>query len=436
MRWGIALLVLIAACGSDTPGMRLEILAGDTTAARIELYIATRACNGCSGNLSPKGVTGKLAGNVWLLDGNAMTGTPNTAATLEGGSYTYNLQAPDTGKDVQVAYIVVVGYDAAGKAVGFAELKNMMIYAGSAEWYRVTLGPVTEQASSDNTAPAGDRIHVWRRSDTALAACVGVEHADASGVQRIWLVPEDDTDCDAIDLECDEYAHAAMGTAHIDDASCITDQTKIANAATSTCLLGGPACIDGRGNDLTCGPVFPHYCLPDAVCAIPGCRTDFGNCVRDGVNVPRIKCDIPSNSQTGGRCNGGDPSAVTGFVRLHQLVAKPGMPNVPATSCTSLQFVEPKFADPSPSPTIIGNGVVLTHGPLMPPCEFSLTFATGAVVQMNLPIFSVVDLGLANGNHMLLPIEIKFTPGTCSQVAAFCGVTIGDGDGVTHCAQE
>ena len=426
MRWGIALLVLIAACGSDTPGMRLEILAGDTSAVRIELYIATRACNGCDGKLSPKGVTERLAGDVWLLDGSATTGTPSTSAALDGGRYIYNLQTPASGKDVDAAYIVVVGYDGAGKAVAFAELKSMKIRHDAAEWYRVTLGPVADQPSSDDSKPAGDRIYVWRRPDAAAAACVGVEHADASGVERIWLVPEDDTDCDAIDVECDEYAYAAMGTAHIDDADCISDLTKLANTTASTCLLGGPACIDGRGTDLVCGPVFPHYCLPDAVCAIPGCRTDFAACVRDGAFVPRIKCDVPYNAQTGARC-AGSPSAVTTTVSLAELVAN--------TTCTSLQFVEPRFADPSPSPTIIGNGTVFTRGPLSPPCSFPLTFATGTVNQTAVPIFSVADVGLANGNHMLLPIQIKLTPTDCNQVMAFCDVTILDTDGVTHCAQ-
>src|SRR3954470_9400246 len=176
--------------------MRLEIVAGKTGAVKAEVYLATRACSGCNNAIAPKGLDHKLGGDVWLLDGDLMTGTPSTVAKLDGGSYVYNLRTPDPAQDIDVAFIVVVGYDAGGKAVAVGKLSDITIHHASTEWYRLHLGPVTEQLSSDAAAPAGDRIYVWHRTEATAAACVGLESASGTEVKRLWLVPEDDPDCD------------------------------------------------------------------------------------------------------------------------------------------------------------------------------------------------------------------------------------------------
>ena len=130
---------------------------------------------------------------------------------------------------------------------------------------------------------AGNPFYPRQRPIPELAACVGYEQASDSGVKRRWFVPEDDTDCDQVTAgECDEFTYLASGKAHIADASCVTAQFSVPGTNTGkSCLVGGPACIDGAGATDGCSPVGPSYCLPDAICARAGCAQDLGACLRD-----------------------------------------------------------------------------------------------------------------------------------------------------------
>ena len=442
MRAALVLVVVAAAACGDDPGLRLEILAGKTGAVKIELYLGTRPCEGCDGRLAPAGVKEKLAGQVWYLDGSAAAGTPNSAASLEGGRYVYDLRAPDPEKDARIAHVIVVGYDAQGRVVGSAALADIPIYHAATEWYRVTLGTATGAPSSDAISPKGDRVYVWRRANPELAACVGYEQASDAGVERLWLVPEDDTDCDQLPgAECDAYAHMASGTVEIKDASCVTENFAVPGANLPSCLLGGPACIDGAGTTTTCGPVGPSHCLPDAICKRVGCAQNVELCLRDGQTnpVPRIKCNIPFNQQAGGIACAGEPQHHD-TIDLRSLLAAPNSPGTALTTCKTILFAEPKLGMPNVQNKIAAGNIEIKPDPLAPPCTWGMTWVSGGVSSIGggvAPIIRMTVVGLENGNTMLIPIEIAFHASSCAPTDVMtCDVLVPPTDGVTRCAQE
>ncbi len=441
MRAALALTLLLAACGSDDPGLRLQIKAGDTSAVTIELYLGTRPCNGCDGRLAPKGVTAKLDGEVWYLDGNAVAGTPNTAAVLDGGSYTYDLRAEDPTKDGILAHVLVVGYDGQKKIVGVAELADVPVYHAATEWRRVTLGPAAEATSSDRTTPTGERVYVWRRTDPNLAACVGYERASDSGVKRYWFVPEDDTDCDQVaTAECDKYAYKASGKAELDSANCVTAQFPVPGTTGKACLLGGPACIDGVDGAAACGPVGPSYCLPDAICSNANCAQNLGTCLRDGqtMPVPRIKCDVPFNTQATGMPCPTTPSRHA-EIDLGPLLASPNNPGSTLTTCKSILFADTMLGQVNVMNKIVAGTVELKPDPIGPPCGFGMFWAAGNAgsVLANMSIIRMMIVELENANRMLIPIEVAFHPSQCLTADLMtCNVTVSPSDSITHCAQQ
>jgi hypothetical protein len=424
-------LIALAACGGDEPGMRLEILAGKTGAVSIELYLGTRPCEGCDGKIAPKNVGEKLAGEVWYLDGSAAAGTPATAATLEDGRYVYDLRTPDPDKDARLAHVLVVGYDGQGRVVGVGTLTDAPLYHAATEWYRLTLGPATDAPSSDEVLPEGERVYVWDRFDKTLASCVGYETAADDGVKRLWFVPEDDTDCDAIDLDCDLYAYHAVGKVDIADASCLTEAYSVPNTSGKTCLLGGPACIDGAGRMPTCGPVTPSHCLPDAICANATCAVDLPLCLRDAQvgAVPRIRCDIPYNAgQNGAPCLSTNQRHDS--IDLSYLLS--------STTCKSILFADTKLGQINVTNRITtAAGLEIKPDQLEPPCQFGMTWTSGnAGTLANAPIVRMTVVELHNGNRMLIPIEIQYHPTGCEMADVMtCDVTVAPTDGIAHCAQ-
>lgn len=435
------LVVVLAACGGDAPGLRLEIRAGTTGAVTIELYLGTRPCQGCDNRLAPKGVVGKLPGEVWYLDGNAVAGTPNTAATLNAGRYVYDLRAEDPAHDGTLAHVLVVGYDAQKKVVGVASLSDVPVAHDATDWYRVTLGPATDSVSSDRLTPAGERVYVWRRTDPELAACVGYEQASDAGVKRLWFVPEDDTDCDQVaTAECDRYAYKASGKADIGEANCVTAQFSVPNTVGKACLLGGPACIDGVPSNTSCGPVGPSYCLPDAICASATCAQNLGDCLRDGQmpGIPRIRCDFPFNTQ--GTVCGTTAEQRHDEIDLRPLLASPTNPATTITTCKSILFADPMLGMANVSDKITMGAVEIKPDPITAPCQWGMSWVTGNVAMVGgptPPIVRMTIVELENGNRMLLPIELAFHPTACAPTdVVTCGFTIAPTDGVTHCAQQ
>jgi hypothetical protein len=405
-------LVLLVGCWNDEPGLHLEVRAGTTGATRIELYLATRPCVGCADQLKPQGVRNKLPGPVWLLDGTTTAKTLNTVYDLTRGKVVIDLLPPGD-KDVDVEYVVAVGYDAADTVVGIAKLKGVTIPHGRAKFWKVTLDDAADQASSKAVQPVGNRVWVWRRSGTVaadLAACVGIEVSDGETIERTWLVPEDDTDCDGVESECDFYSYKATGNSELADANCVKENTTETTIGANTCLVGGPACVDGGGN-AACGAVLPYYCAPTSVCANPLCRNDLIGCVTTGA-VSYLKVAMPSGMSNERCTNVLDQSAVV--VDLAMFV--PPSPTT-AAKCTGIKFAKLELDSISLDTEFRPNGAEFKVGLVTAPCKFLFSWVNGSL--SNTSAFTFMDLELDNGTHELLPLRVELTPGECDpQVTA------------------
>ena len=410
VKWCLS-LVLFVGCWNDEPGLHLEVRTGGTGATRIELYLATRPCTSCANLLRPKGVHTKLPGPVWLLDGDTMVRTPNTVYDVKAGKVVFDL-LPPAAADVDIEYIVAVGYEPEGKVVGVAKLTGVTIPHDRAKFWKIALDEAADQASSPALQPEGNRVWVWRRSSAAtadLAACIGIEHSDGKTIERTWLVPADDTDCDEVpaNVECDRFNYQAMGTSDLDKANCATATSAPTVVPAGACLLGGPSCIDGSSNS-SCGPVLPYFCLPSVVCASSSCRQDLVACVANGL-VTHFKITMPATTNMG-PCEA-DTSQNSVIVDLSALV--PTKPGLTRARCTDIKFARLDVNNAITLTTdFTPNGATFTAGQLAAPCSFLFSWTAGNVSTQAL--FTFLDLALSNGTHELLPVRIDLQPADCN----------------------
>lgn len=414
VKWVLPFLVL-AGCWSDEPGLHLKVQPNGTGATRVELYLATRACADCGGTLKPKGAPGPLDGEIWLLDGNGATKTPNTVAEVKSGSAAFDLLPPGT-SSVPVAYVVAVGYDAADKLVGVAKISGVTIPVDSAEFIKVGLDPAQGITSSDRPTPEGNRVWVWRRPDAAeatLAACVGLEVSDGKKVnKRLWFVPEDDTDCDSVKAnECNEFNFQSAGNASIDQANCTTLSMTDPEIGPGICLVGGPACVDGIG-DIPCGPVKPLACIPLALCTNTQCRQDLPACIGGTIanNVPSFqKVTMPSDSE-GNRCSNNTELTTVKLDLAPFLGALPGL----KASCDAIRFVRvdngqfPLSDDFQPAGGALFQAGTLTPGKV---CEFDLTWISGRPSLST--VYTLIAMHLDNERYVMLPLKLEIIPNPC-----------------------
>jgi hypothetical protein len=427
-------LVLLVGCWSDEPGLHLEVRAEGTGATRIELYLATRPCMNCAGFLKPKDVRTKLPGPVWLLDGDMMARTPNTVYDVKAGKVVFDLLPPGA-EDVDIEYVVAVGYDANGKVVGVAKLTGVTVPHAHAKFWKIALDGAADQASSMALKPEGNRVWVWRRSDpmtSALAACVGIEHSDGKTVERTWLVPADDTDCDEVppNAECDRFNYQAMGTSDLDKANCVTALFKPPGITTTTCLLGGPACNDGHA-DMTCGPVDPYYCVPDALCSNPSCigTNMLPQCVAANI-ASHLKVTFASETNLDW-CSNAGTVAPRVQVDLTPLLRDTGLPAV--TSCTSIEFVQLGIQNIDPKPDYQSGSAKFHTEALTAPCTFDMVWEKGPLPVTDL--FAGLDITLKNGLHLALPLHITVALTACIGGAPEPIVKVLPGDSILNCVR-
>jgi len=431
VKWVLPLLLCFAGCWSDEPGLHLEVTDGGTGATRIEVYLATRPCSGCNDLLKPQGARSKLPGDVWLLDGTALP-TPNTSYAMQDGKVVFALRPPGD-VDIDVAFVLAVGYDGAGKVVGVAKLKGVTVPAGNAEVWSIALDAATDQVSSAAPKPEGNRVWVWRRSDSTssdLAACVGLEESDGKKIERFWFVPEDDTDCDGSDLECDFYNYQAAGTADLSKANCVTDDAPAPNLPATTCLLGGPACVDGH-SDQSCGPVDPTYCVPSGLCANPTCAQTlmFPQCVLQNISshlkVPFLADAALAICQTGG---GPQPR-----VRVDLAALFAGTSGGAKTSCTDVKFFDLGIQNIDPKSELSRDAARFKIEGIAAPCSFDMVWEVGPLSTAD--VFAGLDITLKNGLHVALPLRIAAQQDGCATPQGEVTLKLLANDTIVNCTR-
>jgi hypothetical protein len=433
---GLVLVCVLTAC--NDPGLLLEVhAAGDAPMASVEVMIADDIHGGGMG-MPPK-QSPKSAGKVYeVLD--------TTTAEVSDGTAKVLLQA---GAIDAIPGLLVVGKDASGGINGYAVITDpnssdglIHIRHTKSDEIVVHLDPVTQMPLAQVRMPSQtDRLARWSQDgDANDGRCIGIIHPDGRGE---FFGPEDDTDCDAADPECDDtwFLHTASA------GSCPTTMPPTNDDTMDACRIGTTlGCTDNvtQGSDCTATP--SSVCVPAEVCTScpdldPGCLAGL---TTDNQST-RIDCTIfVTNADPPALCTTlGEPALISlhGFIGVSSVCAGvPGlltdistssmpMSTVPLSSTTAmLGFTCAPQGVQGVNMAVIGNSDQVD--PAKMPTDGAL------VVRVN-------EDGTATGGHVLaLPFHahldsVDGCPTTGSIVCTVedgVAASNGEADPIWHCA--
>ncbi len=386
-------------------------------AEKVELFLATRAATTSSigANVSRTNETrDKLRGDSYFLDGPGDGTTPMTMLDVVDGQVVWNLQA-DPARPSRMKLVVAVAYNGQGQVVGIAKMYDVDVPADDAVAYVLQLEGAKQIAPSDSMDPAGLRVWPWRKANApTTAACLGIEHSDGNGhLERTWLVPEDDPDCDEATIECDEFLYRAD---YSDAASTCIIPAVVVSPTHIPCKLGQKSCQDNVTAG-ACVPLSPPYCLASALCDPEACFDDPAAC--ENIKSSGVSCEM-AVQKGGGVCDqvslGGGPLRVA-------LGSSNGL--FP-TGCDAVAFATP---DPvrgfiPTSTAMIGGALFAIEGLSNTQCAFSIepTGLFDANMSGGTPLLLVLDV-TSGGAHYVVPVFVKVRAGACESSSPIC-VTI------------
>lgn len=410
--------------------MRLVIRDPGLGAKTVELFLATRSASATA--VAPdKARLGegreKLAGDTFFLDGPGDGITPKTTLELVDGRAVWNVQADSGASRMKV--VLAVAYDGAGQVVAVASMTNVDVPTNDAVAYVMQLQAASQHEPSDDPTPGGIRVWPWRKQSASSAACLGVELSNGSQVyQRVWLVPEDDPDCDDVASECDDYYWHADQTrgSSIADANCFEATPVIATRA--QCRLGSRACVDDQPPGACTALTNPQYCVANALCNPDACLADATACMTLG-NTTGLACRFLTNGQ-GAQCADGTN---IGPLKIDL------MPLLP-DGCSDVGFV---------SFDALAGGVVSSHSLAVPSpsaptgtlsmeqfngtrCSFEITLTGTFNTADDPPVLVGLDIRRRNGDHWLLPLVLVGDPTDCSVISQ-CLISLGTNEGLERC---
>lgn len=408
-------LCAVAGCGSST-GADIRVTAPPGV-ARVELFVGETCKPGGNSETCDTAVAwdlsnGKLEGEVFILDVDAVT----EADPLDDTHFRIQLKAPDPQRTLK--RMVFLGYT---PLVGTSEqilaatvLHDVDIKTSTGEQWEIELTPIEEIPAQPSLFPPGrdvDRVHVWNRSEGALARCVVHESWRSGQVTREFLVPPGDTDCDDVDVECDPYYWNDPGSVSSSALSCTTVGSVDAARGTS-CLFGGKACseLDAVSD---CAPAVPSHCAGTKAC-LAGCQADLGACI-GALQLATFSCTVPSDA-SGQPCvntSGSDFDVIP--LDVSALVG--GSPsNCGGTVELAVPTLSPSFQDPLPIGTISLEQVIDPTTPGGCHMRVKWSGSRGNTEQYPLLLAIPLDNGTVVVPSMLLSISFNScdTPPSCS----------------------
>lgn len=425
MRSGaLACVLCLAACYDDAPGARLVIRDPGFGAHKVELFVATRDAE--MGGVAPDKartdeIRGKLRGDAYFLDGPGDGTTPITELPVVGGQVVWNLQAdPETPK---AKIIVAVAYDQQGTAIAIAKMEHLEIPTNDTVGYVLHLEAATQIAPSDSVEPPGVRVWPWRKASApTTAACLGLEYSNGTNdLRRLWLVPEDDPDCDEVEVECDDFFWFANDTSTsggVEEANCFSNTPMPRpNDPTSQirtqCFLGERACVDGMPPGTCSALTQPKYCVANAMCNPNECTMRPDQCT-NAIDSSFTLCTQPVDD-SGSECTtgvGAGPMMVDLF------------PLVPV--CKEVKFVawDVLAGGVNPVDAHVESGATFTFGPIeSQKCRFE-AFMDGsiAMIGQRTTLLLALDVTLPMDDHLLVPLVMNVIS-TCDEIA-FCTTTM------------
>lgn len=397
----LAALVLTACASSD---IEIEIHATDDT-TRVELFVVSQPmCTDCGG-LRPPEATSLLAGDVYFRDP-----LPAFEDDVDGDQIAhFRLRAGDLG-ETKVVKIVAVGFGPDG-VTGVELLTGFDVADGP---FRIIaeLDRVDVEALSDSPPEGDQRVQVWSQGSADVAKCIGFETWDSSGgsgqrVERRFVVPLDDRDCDAVtgEKECRANEYDTHVKPELETASCF-GRFGTADGATA-CMLGGTYCVDGNGPETSCGPT--GYCLPDDLCdrcagvsPMTCIATRFQDAAAQLVG-PDIYCTVPVAQSMNGAtlCPTANPAL---RVDLTQYFTT-------GHTCTTVELGRAGMAGFSNTIMFGTTAKLVLAEPPASECAFSFAFE-GAVPVLGIRA-AVTKIEITNGKHLLMPTYVNFVDDGC-----------------------
>jgi hypothetical protein len=392
-----------AGCFSDK-GLALQIDVGATGAQTVELYLGMKTCDeagapagaSCRSIAPPPSGTTALDGEIRYRDAADLDIT-----AVHGTTATFQLRAAAFTK---VPVAIAVGVDASGRPVGAVVLERLEIPADDARVVSAALIAAGPVQPGQRTDASEYRVQLWNKTRPA-SSCVLVEHWRGGEVNRTFVVPKDDPDCDDVapDAECDPMAYRLTRSGP----NCAVAGGTI----NSACFIGTRVCDEASGAASTScqTSVTDRMCVPDAVCEM--CPGDLVSCLVDRLasnpgSLPRLECTVPSTGARPCTSNNRDRTTVEFGSRYGVGCSMPQIAPLAAASLAPTSF--------SSTPVFQGAMFQLTSPPLGG-CGFEIRWPSGGERFANA---SPDDYGAlrvsTTGGFVVVPISLHFVEG-CDQ---------------------
>jgi hypothetical protein len=446
----VCAVIVLAACG-EKPGVYVKI-SGSQSLDKVAVYIGKKPCTDQGGTpcaIAPMGlrrIQPLDPGGTWFRDAN----TP-FVASASGGTARIHVEASGPNEIVQ---IVVLGLDATDTPIATGLVRDVPVPMNDVANLSVTINDAVEATDNEEgTLPHPDGDYWLRWADPqAPTDCVLVEHWEGGTAMQTFVVPSEDADCDGYAAsdpkECDDFVFQYSSKTANGNPSCAMNESVPANG-THSCVLGGSGCIDGTGATGTCLPLgTTTTCVPDAICnsacAQPNNTSAFSACAGGigGAVGLEVQCTIYAVADQGVSCppTATFTSPTTGKLILDGLFVTSGMSCqdvsfAPVDSMYGLtgQLTGMKLFTPAPGSARLD---VTTRGSTGA-CNFAMSWVDGIVNPNSSPERAVVDIRIDNGNHMLLPVKLEYSPCAYIQPTTTDGILCYIGqtsDHITNCA--
>lgn len=288
----LALALALGAC--DSGGMEIVVYGpadGATPAPfRVKLYIGLGAAQDASLVTAPnKGV--RFAGKRWDRD------PSNLDDSTEYGDGPARFVFRKGGDIDRFGAVIAVGYAEDGTPTSSALLLDPEMGTAHVRVYKIGLNAITDP----HTKRGGyNALALWgpASKSTPDDSCVFTQNTYPDPTSSsAFIVTPGDRDCDGFEdsrmppdpRECVDDVWLGKRTATRNETSCLAlGPPGMDGTLAPTCLLGGPACIDGVGMDASCTP--NRYCAPEGLCSNLVCGTGPGawDCAKDVLTSPNL----------------------------------------------------------------------------------------------------------------------------------------------------
>jgi hypothetical protein len=279
MRWWlITSAVVVASCAKG--GVELVITPGDARVKQVHLFV------GIGDEYTQPIKTARRAlpfpkSTAWARDAyNEL----DVRAVVDGEPVEFQFQGGG-----KLGVVIAIGVDG-DTAVTAAVAHHLVIPSDIIARYELELEPV-------NTAASPLELDAWTPapgSPKADKVCVALFDNRTTSADAV--VTDGDPDCDGWPTddpkECQPNLYMSYKRPTLEDVACVLNEMT-PDSAVSTCVLGGPACADGRGKELACNAPS-RYCTMRSVCE--RCK-QIGNstldCARDV--TPLVSGGLPTH---------------------------------------------------------------------------------------------------------------------------------------------